>query len=393
MKKQFEKFKNIISESFEINEFLKITLSKRKNSLDDLKNVYIREIIIRKQRMLSFTFRYERRDEVKNFFLQEAWVQIENLLGNQFENADAFTSQNHYLYASSNDSLKISEINEKSDVSISKSHDKEKVRLINPVNNKYLNGLGISSLTGEIIKDKNAKWKQINRYIEIFAHLIKPLSLPSSLKISDMGCGKGYLTFALFDYLKQSGFAPSMTGVESRQDLIDFCNQLSDNSGMDGLQFVKSTIMDYDCKNLDILIALHACDTATDDAIFKGIFADAKVIITAPCCHKQVRKNMQNPDKLLPILKHGILKERMAETLTDTLRSLVLEGFGYEANVIEFISPEHTGKNLMITAIKQRETQWEKYLGKIDALMLEFGIMNFYLLDLVKKRFSSKETS
>jgi hypothetical protein len=170
-----------------------------------------------------------------------------------------------------------------------------------------------------------------------------------------MGSGKGYLSFALFDYLQNTLKLPvKLTGVEFRQDLVDLCNKIAKESKFSNLQFVQDTIENYKSdKKIDVLIALHACDTATDDAIHKGISHNAELIITAPCCHKQIRKEMTRctaNKELSSLLSHGIFIERQAEMVTDNLRALYLEKANYSTKVFEFIATEHTPKNILITA-------------------------------------------
>ena len=202
-----------------------------------------------------------------------------------------------------------------------------------------------------------------------------------SLRIVDMGSGKGYLTFALYDYLVNIlNLQAKVTGVEIRENLIEICNEIAQNSKFENLHFEQGFIQGYELPKTDILIALHACDTATDEAIAKGIKADAQLIVCAPCCHKQIRKQIKDDSLLEPILNFGILKERQAEIVTDTIRALILESNGYKTKVFEFISMDHTGKNVMIVGQKRREAVDAKiYLDKVEELKKQFGIEFHYL--------------
>jgi hypothetical protein len=201
-----------------------------------------------------------------------------------------------------------------------------------------------------------------------------------------MGSGKGYLTFALYDYLqnviKQKA---TVYGIEMRDDLVNKCNSIAEHVGFDGLHFKKGTIQDAEIPAPDMLIALHACDTATDDAIYKGIKANAKLIICAPCCHKQIRKQISPDNELKSITRHGILLERQAEMVTDAIRALLLEANGYKTRVFDFIATEHTPKNVMIVAIKadQPITNKPEYLDKVDGLKKLFNIKTHYLETLL----------
>jgi hypothetical protein len=197
-----------------------------------------------------------------------------------------------------------------------------------------------------------------------------------------MGSGKGYLTFALYDYLTHTlKKDATITGIEMREDLVNKCNQIATNSHYQNLKFEKGTIQETVLPAVDMLIALHACDTATDDAIFKGIKANAKVIICAPCCHKQIRKQMAPENELKSITKHGILLERQAEIVTDSIRALILEAQGYKTKVFEFIATEHTPKNVLIVGTKTNRTETEKQenLEKIAGLKKLFNIKSHYL--------------
>jgi hypothetical protein len=202
-----------------------------------------------------------------------------------------------------------------------------------------------------------------------------------------MGSGKGYLTFALYDYLTNTlGKKPVMTGVEFREDLVKSCNLIAEKSKFDQLNFIAGTIEEVELKGIDILIALHACDTATDDAIYRGITAGASLIVCAPCCHKQIRKEMNVTNELHSLVKFGILKERQAEIITDTIRALILEAYGYKTKVFEFISTEHTPKNVMIVGRKTagENPAKEKIFRDIAAIKASFGIKGHYLEGLFR---------
>ena len=200
-----------------------------------------------------------------------------------------------------------------------------------------------------------------------------------------MGSGKGYLTFAAYDYFANvRGLGAEMTGVEARQDLVDLCNQVASAAGYDGLRFVAGTIADFEVDGVDILIALHACDTATDDALYKGILASAQLIVAAPCCHKEIRRQIKPPEMLSDVLKHGSMLEREAETVTDGLRSMLLERSGYSTKVFEFVPTEHTPKNNMIVASKTGQTTDRGGLQKrIDELKSFYGITEQRLENLL----------
>lgn len=270
----------------------------------------------------------------------------------------------------------------------------KKKRLIEAQGQSYLQALGLSGPDGKIFKKAQDKYRQINRYVEILAPLVGELPNSSAkdgaLRVVDMGAGKGYLTFALYDYLRDvAGRAVQLTGVEYRDDLVAFCNDVAARAGYDDLRFAQGTIGDYEPEQgtLDILIALHACDTATDDALYKGITAQAGLIVVAPCCHKQIRREIEiskiahGREEAGFLFRHGIFCERQAEMITDGLRALILEYHGYRTKIFEFVSDAHTAKNIMITAQKDPQFKLDKSTirAEIKTIKSYFGISSHYL--------------
>jgi hypothetical protein len=243
-------------------------------------------------------------------------------------------------------------------------------------NNLYLRKLGVCNDKGEVVKAMQYKYKQIEKFLDIFQSLIPSLASSSILNIVDMGAGKGYLTFALYDYLTNVlGLKVKLTGIELRTELTDFCNELAKECNFEDLHFEPTPIASFHTERIDVLIALHACDTATDDALFQGIRAKSQLILTAPCCHKQIRRQMRCHTELQSFLKHGILEERQAELLTDGIRALLLETEGYHTKVFEFVSNEHTNKNVMISAERGRSTTDRlQLLAKVKTIKDNFGI-------------------
>src|SRR5690554_243589 len=222
------------------------------------------------------------------------------------------------------------------------------------------------------------KWRQINKFIEIVAAALKSTGLDQreSLHIADFGSGKAYLSFAVHDYLSNTlGLNVQITSVELRQPLVDLCNKVVEKLELKGIKFEQGDVEHYQAAGLDVMIALHACDTATDYAIHMGIRAGAEVIICSPCCHKQLRPQMQMPEVLAPLLKHGIHTGQEAEMLTDSLRALLLEANGYDTQVIEFITLEYTSKNKMMLATKRKKPKDNhQVLQQIANLKAFYGI-------------------
>lgn len=220
----------------------------------------------------------------------------------------------------------------------------------------FLVDLGIQTREGAIVRAKYDKFKQINRYLEFVEDVLPVLKGEGAIHIIDFGCGKSYLTFALYYYLHELQKLDVMiTGLDLKTDVIHNCNRLAQSYGYDRLQFVQGDIKNFTGSDqVDMVVTLHACDTATDYAIEKAVGWGAKVIFTVPCCQHEVNGQIQN--KLLhPVLKYGLLKERLSAILTDAIRANLLEEAGYDTQVLEFIEMEHTPKNILIRAVRRQE--------------------------------------
>ena len=356
----------------------RLVLSSPRTKDEAPRSVSGKLIDLRGNRFLSLVFKYKTKETTENVEANSATDRIAELIDGSFYQAELSTSEVRWhliLNTGKNGKLKRAELSEAGEVS--KSHDKQKKRLISGA--PFLAEVGICSADGSVKPSMSDKFKQINRYVEIVDGILRNADLGDTFSIADMGCGKGYLTFALYHHLTENlKLNTSIIGVEVRENLIDKCNGIANKLGYERLIFEVGAIVDTKIEKADVLIALHACDTATDDAIFRGIQDDAKVILTAPCCHKQVRKSLQTEGELSLITQHGILKERQAEILTDTIRSLILEANGYKTKVFEFISTEHTPKNVMIAAIKVDTLNREAF-GQIQDLKSSFGLDEHYL--------------
>ena len=368
--------------------FIKVSLGNYKGSEKNLKNIYVRVIQVKRVDKLSFTFRYKTNDIVKNYSYEEGIKLVVEHIVNGFAMSTLFTSLHDISVVQGRDGLDYDLVERPASLKAqpSLSHNKEKVRLVTAnVEKKYLHELNITDARGEVFKNAQDKYKQINQYISILSPLLKDLKDNELQHVVDMGSGKGYLTFALYDYLHQVlKLNTKVRGVEYRADLVALCNQIAVNSSFDALSFTEGTIQDFEDDRIDLLIALHACDTATDDAIFKGIKAGARLIVVAPCCHKQIRREMtasKSSNELSFVTKHGIFLERQAEMVTDGIRALILEYFGYKTKVMEFISGVHTPKNVMVIGVKSNEDDGKKaeILEKIRAAKGYFGIGHHYL--------------
>lgn len=373
-----EKFNELVQSS----QLVKLTLSRVRTRNAELINMFFSLVALAGGVRIQIVYRYKTRDITKNCVLDEASGLLMQALEDQFLNADLFgVHESMHLLTSSRGSSNLKTKKLAKSLACDLSHDREKERIV-PPDRAFLQALGITHADGQVRKDMTDKYIQINRYIELIAPDLKTLSGTSELRIMDMGSGKGYLTFALYDYLStQSELKLQITGVEYRADMVDLCNRLAVQQGFAGLRFVQGTIANTPLEQADVLIALHACDTATDEAIYRGIRGHAQFIVCAPCCHKQIRKALEVNPAMRGITKHGILEERQAEILTDGLRALILEAHGYKTKVFEFVTAEHTPKNLLITGRKAgvSATKREELLLQIKSIKDFYGIGEHHL--------------
>lgn len=371
-----------LKSSFEDNSFIKLSLGDYKGDVEGLKKLYVKRVVIKKIDMLTFVYRYQTKDITKNYKFAKAQVILDDLMG--------FKGFRYGLLCTLEYDEKVQYF--KSRVAIkkmapslkqlpSKAHDQSKNRKIEAKGKTYLHELGITDPSGKVYKSTQDKYRQINHYIEILSSLLKDLPLREMTNIVDMGAGKGYLTFALYDYLNHVLKNPSrVVGVEFRKNLVDLCNDIAQKSKFQDLHFEEGTIANYEPEfDIHVLIALHACNTATDEAIYKGITGNADLIVVAPCCHHQIRAEIEKnkvKNELDFLLKHGIFLERQAEMVTDGIRALILEYYGYSTKVFQFISDAHTPKNVLVVGRKRNnpDVDQEEILTKIKEIKDFFGI-------------------
>ena len=258
----------------------------------------------------------------------------------------------------------------------------------------FLQHLGITDAKAHIIPSMARKWKQINKFVEIFSGALKQIpEQTSGLRVVDFGSGKGYLTCALYDYMQKHAQKPYVTGVELNPKMVEFCQNVADQSQFDQLDFFQGDVRTYAPERLDVMIALHACDVATDFAIHTGIRLNAQMIMCAPCCHKELRPQLQAPKVLAPMLQFGIHAGQQAEMLTDTIRALLLKAYGYETKVFEFLALEHTSKNKMILATKRKDyaAPDQTVLAQIQALKEMYGIQKHSLELLLNDQWDQQD--
>jgi SAM-dependent methyltransferase len=352
----------------------------------ELKSAEARKVAIKAGERLSFVFRYKTRDITKNLTLNEAALLLTAGLNEEWRSARLETTAFDLNFERQGDKMRLKRSEIAGREAATGSHDRAKNRPLTETAKPWLHALGLTDKDGQVRNDAQDKFRQINKMVEIFAPLIQGLKAENP-RILDMGAGKGYLDFALYDYLSGTGGSAEMIGVEMRPQLVADGNANAKASGFDGLRFEAGSILDYDASGADAVIALHACDTATDDAIYQGIKAGASLIAVAPCCHKQIRRQMEAgaPDQTLDfLLRHGTFLEKQAEMVTDGLRALLLEANGYRTKVFEFVSDAHTPKNNLIVAQKGGAGSRAAVLDRIAAVKAMFGIEKHYLEGLLE---------
>ena len=353
-----DQLKFILKESVERKTFLHAIMSSpRFKSKESSKKLVVRPLEIKKDLVYQVSDYIGEKVFHRNIHLKEC-------LNYLYEQVTAFFKQT-VIYTREADYHVL--VNRKMELTILKkaptkspllvTHNRKKHYLIEegePVD--FLVELGVMTQDGKVVAKKSDKFRQINRFLEMVDDVLPALDKSKKLQIIDFGCGKAYLTFALYYYLHfKHHYTLEIQGLDLKEDVVKNCQKLAKQLNYDQLHFSLGDIKHYQCENkVDLVVALHACDTATDAAIEKAIQWNAEVILTVPCCQHEVFKQIKNQE-LKPLLKHGILKERFSALVTDAFRAQFLEVSGYETQVLEFIDLEHTPKNLLIRAIKRKQ--------------------------------------
>jgi len=390
-----DEFIRRVTDSLRDDTFVRLVLSNAVVAEDAPEKALGRLVELKTGPHLSLTFRYATRDATKNVSLDETASWLRGQIGMHFRSALLGTTKRDWqLSVGGSGEAKLVTHKPSAAEAPSRGHDLPRQSILDESARDWLQGLGVLNAQGRVRPAMTDKYAQINRYLEIFTHLAKDCGWPGEsagreLVIADMGCGKGYLTFGLWHLFARVWKRPvRVVGVEVREELVASTKALAGKIGAKGLEFTAGTIESATLPNVDALIALHACNTATDDAIRRGIETGAQLIVVAPCCHKELRPQLGRPVPLAPVLEHGLMAERMAEWATDGLRALFLEWAGYRTKMIEFVSTEHTPKNLMIAAVRhgkpfasraarEQIEQFKQFFGiKHHALdsLLEYGL-------------------
>lgn len=394
---EIQYFLNQYQQAFNSGSLQRLVLSKYQGDDIELKRITVRPVLIKNSPILSFLYEYQTNHITKNIKLDESLTLLSQWLGTHFKNAHLLSQEAEIQLRFSKKGKALFNEHRLTDAQTQPeasadlapnplSHNREKNRFVKQ-DRPYLAALGVTDAKAQIIPAMSRKWKQINRFIEVLSKAIENtgLSNQQEIHIADFGSGKAYLTFAVHDYLNDTlTIKPQVTGVELRQGLVDLCNQTVAKLSLEGIKFEQGDVQHFAAQSINIMIALHACDTATDYAINMGIRSKADIIMCSPCCHKQIRPQLKSPSVLAPLLQHGIHLGQEAEMVTDGLRALLLEANGYDTQVFEFISLEHTNKNKMILAQKRQHPRDNSaILTQISELKRFYGIKEHCLEELL----------
>ncbi len=362
--------------------FVKLTLGKPKRGIDTgprAKQAFVRLVEIKHAPHISILLRHLTQDITQNHPVARATEVIGSLLAEHFDNAHLFTTSTDIeLRTNSKGKARLFRGSPTFTDQPPAEHDRVRRYVLDPANAPYLYELGIVGGEGKVKSSKSDKYRQLQSVIKILDDLMHKSGLRERkrLRIVDMGCGKAYLTFALYDYCtNELGIETDVLGVDRNAELVDVCNGIAQKLGYDRLKFESSTVETVEFGSADIVVALHACDTATDVALFKGVVAGASIIMAVPCCQKELRPQLKVPIDERSLLKHDTFKDRYSQMITDALRGLLLETQGYRTRVMEFISDAHTHRNVMIVgthdeSLRDRETK----RAQAKELMRRYGV-------------------
>ncbi len=394
--------------------FVKLQLGRPQGGDATLDRLLARRLLLRGVDHLSLVWRHHSKDITKNLPIDDAVAAIGALIGQPFQHAHLLT-HGHDIQLGRNRRqrwrLQLGRLKSAGDAAApdpapAAGHDRKKHHPLT-LDTPFLAELGVTDEQARLVPAMARKWRQINRFVELLTTAFEQSVLAARdaaepVRVLDFGAGKGYLTFAVHHQLLAIGRRPQVTGVELRDALTALGNDAARRLALDGLDFVAGDIRDFGAgaatgrdgsgagpaDSVDIMIALHACDTATDLAMHQGVRRGAAIILCSPCCHKELRPQMRAPSPLQPMLRHGIHMAEQAEMLTDSLRALLLQTAGYDSQVFEFISPEHTSKNRMVLAVRRRQppdaVRSAALWAQVDELKAFYGVTRQTLEELLR---------
>ncbi|WP_066503022.1 class I SAM-dependent methyltransferase [Abyssisolibacter fermentans] len=383
--------KQLLNEIINENKLIYGILSSRKRKLGnldkDIKKVTFKFVKLKEEVFVQVQLQSDKQVFHKNLALHTAVNELMNLFSAGFKQSNIFTIENDYqIFINKDMTCKI--LRKKATKKTgSLEHNREKKYILQ--DNKecaFLYKLGIMNKQGKVLSKKFDKFKQLNRFLELVEDCLENINNDKEFVIIDFGCGKSYLTFALYHYLVEiRKMNVRIIGLDLKKDVIEFCNKTARELSYDKLEFIHGDIKGYnEVDKVDMVITLHACDTATDDALVKAVNWGADIILSVPCCQHELFGKIHNPI-MESMEKYGIIKERMASLITDSLRANVLEIVGYSTQIVEFINMEHTPKNLMIRAVKNDKLDNSKSIKAYKDLV-SFWNIKPYIEDAMGER-------
>jgi hypothetical protein len=362
---------------------LKGIISGKKNKTGKYEKAKLQKIVINNNDVIQLSLFTDKQVFHSNYSLEDINNRIIELLESYFNNLELTTDSYIYSYRITSKGKVLSNRKKTNNTLIDISHNRKKQYILEEgIVVPPLVDLGVMLPDGRVVKASYDKYKQINRFLEIVDDVIKD---EKSLNIIDFGCGKSYLTFILYYFFTEiKKIDVNIIGLDLKEDVIDNCNNIASKYGYNKLKFYKGNISDYSEKsNIDMIVTLHACDTATDYALYYAINMKCRFIFSVPCCQHEVN-NQLSTDILHPITKFGILKDRYSAIFTDAIRANILQYYGYKTNVMEFVDIENSPKNLLIRAILTNSGKNKKIKEEVDTLIKEYKI-NQTLYDLTLK--------
>jgi SAM-dependent methyltransferase len=377
-----------LAAALDAKTFIKLTLGKFRGEGEPSKAVATL-VALKGVPHLKLVTSLARKDDTKTFSINDGINHIKAKIGERYLSATLFsTDRDVTLTYSKKREPQLTSGKPTLKTAEPAAHDRVKSYLVAP-DRPYLKALQVSDAEGRIKPTMQGKYRQICRFIEIFDGLLKEADQrkpDEPLSILDIGSGKGYLTFALYDHLTTTlGRTCRMTGIEVRGDLVKLCNELARSLNFSGLAFEAAEAQQRFATRADIVIALHACDTATDDAMALGIAADAQMILAAPCCQHELAPQIKDTSEgFSGVIKYPLLKQRQADLVTDAARALLLEASGYKVKVIEFVSTEHTAKNILIAATKSTNVNSDRAKRQYQELKRVMGFETHHLASQLK---------
>ena len=371
----------------DVNTLRRIVISgKRKGFEPDYVRIDIRPVLIKKIIYLQTVAHDGRKDITKNHLPEN--IDLSQFIDAGYSNIRIESAEEIYEIQILDDKrLKIRKSQgDLTAIDLSLDHDRRKKRHI-PISDPIFQSLGIADNNGELIPRQSDKYKQVDEFLKLIESLLPSLTEEKEISIADLGCGNAYLSFAAYRYLEIKGIPVKVIGVDNRKDLIIRNRGIAEKLGLASrISFIQSDINLVTPGNYSIVMALHACDTATDDAIAFAIRSKAKAILVSPCCHHDLNAQIKaTNDNMKLILRHGIVKERFADLLTDSIRAQVLKIFGYKSEIIEFISLEHTSRNLMIRATTSKTSDPSSELQNLQSLLEQWQVSPYLLNELSKE--------